>query len=168
MTYAELAEKLGIKEPSAKRLVRRHRAWRRQADNQGSVRIFVPLEAIKAREDVRNDVRDDIREGIRRDIPAVMTALDEVIRGLTARAERAEAEVAKLTDALRLEHERAEVAERVIQIERKRADDLRVLAGEAAEARQAAQDELVRLRRDEAERREEGLLRRFGRAWRGE
>ena len=43
MTFAELAAARGISRASASRLVRR-RKWRRQTENQGSVRILVPTE----------------------------------------------------------------------------------------------------------------------------
>ncbi len=42
MTYAELAQARGIKEPAAVRLVQR-RSWERQPGNDGSTRIAVPL-----------------------------------------------------------------------------------------------------------------------------
>src|SRR5215472_2858599 len=45
VTFRELAEMRGISQHSAARLVRRHR-WRRQADNQGRVRVLVPAEAL--------------------------------------------------------------------------------------------------------------------------
>jgi hypothetical protein len=43
MTYAELAEARRIDRHSAVKLVVRHR-WRRQKDNRGVLRIFVPAE----------------------------------------------------------------------------------------------------------------------------
>ena len=42
MTYAELAEARGIKEPAAVRLVQR-RKWERQPGNDGATRIAVPV-----------------------------------------------------------------------------------------------------------------------------
>ncbi len=42
MTYAELAQARGIKEPAAVRLVQR-RGWERQPGNDGSTRVAVPL-----------------------------------------------------------------------------------------------------------------------------
>lgn len=42
MTYAELAEARGIKEPAAVRLVQRHK-WERQPGNDGAARIAVPV-----------------------------------------------------------------------------------------------------------------------------
>ena len=45
MTFVELSQHRGISEPSARKLVRRHK-WRRQAGNQGIVRILVPVEAL--------------------------------------------------------------------------------------------------------------------------
>src|SRR3954453_13921064 len=82
MTYEELAAERGISEASARRLVRRHKTWRRQADNRGIVRVFVPPDALEPREIVRKDVPTDI--------PKVMMILETAIASLTARAEHAE------------------------------------------------------------------------------
>ena len=46
MTYAELAQARGIKEPAAVRLVQR-RSWERQMGNDGSARIAVPVSALR-------------------------------------------------------------------------------------------------------------------------
>jgi len=59
MIYEELAADRGISEASAKRLVRRHKTWRRQADNRGIVRVFVPPDVLEPREIVRKDVLAD-------------------------------------------------------------------------------------------------------------
>ena len=59
MIYEELAADRGISEASAKRLVRRHKTWRRQADNRGIVRVFVPPDVLEPREIVQKDVLAD-------------------------------------------------------------------------------------------------------------
>ena len=46
MTYAELAQARGIKEPAAVRLVQR-RGWERHTGNDGSARIAVPLPELR-------------------------------------------------------------------------------------------------------------------------
>lgn len=46
MTYAELAEARGIKEPAAVRLVQRHK-WERHQGNDGSARVAVPLSELR-------------------------------------------------------------------------------------------------------------------------
>src|ERR1700744_52422 len=47
LTYDELAKVRGISRASAERLVLRNR-WRRQRDNQRTVRILVPLDRLSA------------------------------------------------------------------------------------------------------------------------
>lgn len=46
MTYAELAQARGIKEPAAVRLVQR-RGWERQPGNDGAARIAVPVSELR-------------------------------------------------------------------------------------------------------------------------
>ena len=46
MTYAELAQARGIKEPAAVRLVQR-RGWERQPGNDGTARIAVPVSELR-------------------------------------------------------------------------------------------------------------------------
>lgn len=46
MTYAELAQARGIKEPAAVRLVQRRR-WERQPGNDGAARIAVPVSELR-------------------------------------------------------------------------------------------------------------------------
>lgn len=46
MTYAELAEARGIKEPAAVRLVQRRR-WERQPGNDGAARVAVPVAELR-------------------------------------------------------------------------------------------------------------------------
>src|SRR3954454_22204038 len=112
MTYEELAADRGISEASAKRLVRRHKTWRRQAGNRGIVRVFVPPDVLEPREIVRKDVlADDLA-----DIPKVMMILETAIASLTARAEHAE----RIADQ---ERQRAEAAETQIAAERQARQD---------------------------------------------
>src|SRR4051812_20125409 len=56
MSYAEIAARRGISVPSAKHLVARNR-WRRQKNNNGSMRILVPPEALSA--DTSTDTKAD-------------------------------------------------------------------------------------------------------------
>jgi hypothetical protein len=83
MTYEELAADRGISEASARRLVRRHKTWRRQADNRGIVRVFVPPGALEPREIVQKDVladdRADSPKDVSADIPKVMMILETAI-----------------------------------------------------------------------------------------
>jgi hypothetical protein len=110
MTYAELATVRGISRASASRLVRR-RKWRRQTDNQGNVRILVPVA-----ESERPDNPMDI-------VRMLDATFREQIEHERNRAERAES--------------RAEAAEQALAAERGRADILRDRLGEAERADEA-------------------------------
>jgi hypothetical protein len=57
MTYAELASRLGVELDSAKRRVARA-GWRRQAGNDGRVRVAVPLPLAEAEVDTSKDGKD--------------------------------------------------------------------------------------------------------------
>jgi hypothetical protein len=165
MTYEELAADRGISEASARRLVRRHKTWRRQADNRGIVRVFVPPDALEPREIVRKDVRADDRvdspKDVSADIPKVMMILETAIASLTARAEHAE----QIADQ---ERQRAEAAETQIAAERQARQDADTRAAAAERDSQAARAEAMRLRETERERRTLGLLDRLRAAWRNE
>lgn len=54
LTYKELADRLGVKPESARKLVQRKR-WHRVTGNAGTVRIHVPIEALPAPGDSPSD-----------------------------------------------------------------------------------------------------------------
>jgi len=97
LTYDELAEARGIDRQSARRMANRSR-WRRQKDNHGVVRVYVPLaQAIRQRR------QRDVPAGISTDKPADMSAgtsadIRQAIGALEAAVvafrERAEADAA--------------------------------------------------------------------------
>ena len=109
LTYAELADARGIDRQSARRMANRTH-WRRQKDNHGVVRVYVPL----AQAERQRRQRD-----ISADTPAVMPAdMSAVTRPL-------EAAIAILRKQLELANSRAEQAEAGRDAERSRADALR-------------------------------------------
>jgi hypothetical protein len=191
MSYAELGQLRGISTASAKRLSNRRR-WRKQAGNDGTTRVAVPVAEAASRETVSgDDPRDDPG-----DVPLHAKALAALEDALTAANTRAEAAVAladrtlaQLADA----HARAERAEAAITGERQHADALRdrleamqhdldatnadlagarTLSDEIEAAMQAriaaAQDALTALRKAETDRKARGLVARLRAAWRGE
>lgn len=91
MTYAELAQARGIKEPAAVRLVQRRR-WERQPGNDGSMRVAVPLAELRLSRPVTPVVAPDIRT-VALDSRDAETLARERQRAdqAEARAERAEA-----------------------------------------------------------------------------
>jgi hypothetical protein len=114
LTFAELALARGISEPSARKLVRRHK-WRRQTGNQGIVRILVPAEALdRPKDDPGTDLPHDPRPDPRpdpSDEPRAIIALEAAIAALREQMEHA--------------NSRADRAEHGREGERLRADDLR-------------------------------------------
>jgi hypothetical protein len=75
LTYRELADRLGVKLDSARRMVRR-KGWLRVQGNDGQVRIKVPSEALPAahREEPKDDPADSPQEAV--------SVLQERIAGL--------------------------------------------------------------------------------------
>ena len=70
MTYAELAEARGIKEPAAVRLVQR-RGWERHQGNDGSARVAVPVAELRPSKSVTpavvHVIPDSQREALARE-----------------------------------------------------------------------------------------------------
>ncbi len=128
MTYAELAEARGIKEPAAIRLVQRRR-WKRQPGNDGAARVAVPLSELRPSRLVTPDV--------------VLVGGDSRAREREAlqRADQAEGELRGVRGAL------AEAVKRADQAET-RERDARALADQRGVEMTAA---LVRAARAEGE-----------------
>jgi hypothetical protein len=111
MTYAELGRARGISKESALKLSLR-RKWRKQEDNQGHVRVHVPIDWATPR-DMRVDMGVDTRAEARADMSRALGVLETAIAALgdrataadaradraEARADRAEAEVRALRQA---------------------------------------------------------------------
>jgi hypothetical protein len=151
LTYVELAELRGISKASATRMSFRHK-WRRQAGNDGSVRVFVPASAL-------HDKPQGSDMGRMADaIEATIAAFREQAEGERKRADRAEARA----DQAELRADRAEA--RADALRHRLEGELETARAQAQEAAQAAEA----LRQAEAARRAIGLLARLRAAWRRE
>ena len=127
MTYDELAEARGIDRQSARRMANRSH-WRRQKDNRGTVRVYVPIEqAIRARRHSSAGTSADrpaptsagTSVDMSADMPAdtqrAITALEASLAVLREQLDRAEA-------GQGLERNRADRAENRADAAEKRAD----------------------------------------------
>jgi hypothetical protein len=135
MTYAELAEALGIGADSARNLVRRKR-WSRQTGNDGLARVGVPVEYIT--ENAKPDVPSELPADVPSDGGIVVTVLASHISRLEreletlkkdreAERDRLESEIETLRtnlDAERIRAAQIEALNAVIEAERKRSADL--------------------------------------------
>lgn len=121
MTYAELAEALGIGGDSARNLVRRKR-WGRQAGNDGLARVGVPVEYLAEHAPITSPI-DAPAE------PPVDAPIDGgIIPILNRHIERLEIEIEKLKterDAERTIAAQVGALNAVLEIERERAAELR-------------------------------------------
>lgn len=86
LTYAELAERLGVKLPSARKMVQRHK-WRRITGNDGLVRIEIPTDALPARRDRPSDGPTDSPPSSPTDLVPALEAQISALKELVA-AER--------------------------------------------------------------------------------
>jgi DNA repair exonuclease SbcCD ATPase subunit len=156
MTFAELAVARGINKASASKLVRRHK-WRRQTDNQGSVRILVPTEALDSPTVSPTDGPTDSPSVSPTDISAVIKPLETAIIALREqlestknqldraenRAEQAETRADRAERAIADERDRADRAESSRDTERSRADELRDRLDDLGSKLDGAQAELA-------------------------
>src|ERR1700733_9110687 len=117
MTFTELADARRMSRASASKLVRR-KGWRRQTDNQGTVRILVPLEAMDSPPDGPSDRPTDSPSDRPLDISRTINALEAAISAwreqaetAEARADRIDAEASALRARLEAERTRADRAE---------------------------------------------------------
>jgi len=121
MTYSELAEALGIGGDSARNLVRRKR-WQRQTGNDGLARIGVPVEHLQ-----EHAKSNDGEINPPTDAPTDGEVDEGVIQILNRHIERLEAEIENLKSERDVERVRAaqvEVLQAVLNLERKRFEDL--------------------------------------------
>ena len=173
LSYVELAALRGISRDSAERLVRR-KGWRRQADNQGNVRILVPNPIADGRTDSQPDIVrhisrlqesfDAVIEVIRADLDRERSRADRAEAGRAAERSRADELRGRVDDlGTKLAGAQAELATAQDQVEAANA-----LAEAAQIARGEAEADAAELRQAEAERRARGVLARLRAAWRGE
>lgn len=94
LTYRELAERLGIKPESARKMAQRKR-WKRVIGNDGCSRVQVPLEALEAPRDVPSpatgdDTRPVTGDSLVRELEVRIEMLKELIAVERRRADAAE------------------------------------------------------------------------------
>ena len=148
LTYKELADRLGCKVDSARKMVQRKR-WNRTTGNDGQVRIQVPMADLPAQDATRDSPKDSPQDKL---VPELLLkALEGQIDGLKelVEAERKRAD----TEALRAE------------AEARRADAEGNRAG-AAEAdrdawREIAQAKLLQASNDAEQKPPQGFLKRL-------
>lgn len=136
LTYAELAERLGITGDSARNLVRR-RGWSRKPGNDGTMRIGVPKEYLDERdmeEALPSPTEAPTSPPI---IAAVMPPVEEGTEGTTVAA--LEAHIETLKEIVERERGRGDIERARADAERARADDER----DRAEVERARADELA-------------------------
>lgn len=121
LSFAELGQRRGISKASAERLVRRRR-WRRQAANDGTVRVYVPTGALEAA-DRPHDDRPDVRSfdaalvAIREAHAGEVAALHETIAELRTDRETVRKQLAEVQAAAKQARYEADLlAKRVNQI----------------------------------------------------
>jgi len=87
LTYRELADKMGVKLDSARKTVLRKK-WQRVTGNDGTVRIYVPVDALPSHSDSQPDSPGD---GLTvRELQAKVEALGELLNSERRRADAAE------------------------------------------------------------------------------
>jgi hypothetical protein len=179
MSYDELGQARGINATSAKRLALR-RKWRRQADNDGTPRVAVPL-----REATTQPGRAAASKDVGRlvsGLEAALSTLQEQLKFEHSRAEQAvdaaqlsaerlaaaEAQVKNLESATKMAALVRQSLERALTAEEAaRADAEAALADERA-ARANEHAEASALRETEQALRPLGRIARLRQAWRGD
>jgi hypothetical protein len=161
LTYAEIAERLGISGDAARQLVRR-RGWRRIVPNRrgATTTVIVPEDDIagEQRRDPRSaDDGDTTPDGNRLELRLALTTVDRLSQQL------AEANV-KIDQAERWADQAVERADQAMT----RADRAETRADAANAAAQEAAQAAEALRRADDARKARGLVARLRAAWRGE
>jgi hypothetical protein len=151
VTYAELAETLGIAVDSAKRLARRRR-WQKQPGNDGLARVAVPLERL-VRPDVPADVSADVPEVVPADIPEDGRGdVGAVIRALEQHNETLKDMLSKAEAAMERERERADGASDRARLAEAEAASVPALKDTVAALKTALESEKIRVGELRAER----------------
>ena len=152
LTYAELAEALGIGGDSARNLVRRKR-WQRKPGNDGMARIGVPVEYLtehakptKADDGIAPPISPPIKPPTGG--PSDPPIDGGIIEALNQHIERLEREVELLKQERDTERARAaqvDVLNAVLEVERRQAGDLRTERDHALERLDRAIERLDRV-----------------------
>jgi hypothetical protein len=158
MTFTELADFRCIDRQSARRLASRQK-WRRQKDNHGIVRVYVPL-ILADRRVATADTSADMAADMSADITADMSRAISTL----------EAAISTLREQLEQSNRRVDRAEQGRDAERSRADALRdqieALRVQLAD-RQEVVDASEAIRQADDRRRTFGRWARLRQAWRG-
>ncbi len=178
MTYGELGEARGINTASAKRLAFR-RKWRRQAGNDGTARVAVPVDEVRPRtgrplsatEDISRLVSSleaalaTLREQLERERDRADRAVEAAEQG-AARLEEAEARIAKLRAAVDTAALVRHSLERALTAEERARGQAEIAAAADRGARADAEAEVLAMRQAEQVRRQLGRVARLRAAWR--
>jgi predicted lipid-binding transport protein (Tim44 family) len=129
MTYAELAEALGIGGDSARNLVRRKR-WQRKPGNDGLARVEVPIEYVAEHErsDPPTNPATDVPAEPPSSVPASPPSDGGIVQTLNRHIERLEKDVENLKTERDVERARAaqvDVLNAILEAERRHQDELR-------------------------------------------
>jgi hypothetical protein len=151
MTYTEIAEAFGIGSDSARNLVRRKR-WTRQMGNDGLARIGVPTDQIPTKADSPTSAPseppiDGATDAPTDEAPGDIGAL-VALEVLREHIGRLEAEIVSLKDECARERARAaqvDALTAILEIERKRAEELKQERDRWSAAAEAFQQQLVDL-----------------------
>ncbi len=180
MTYAELGQARGINAASARRLAYR-RKWRRQAGNDGTARVAVPVDEA-ARRTGRVEQDADVFDRLVSGLETALATLRVQLERERGRADQAEEATAR--DALRLEQAEARIAklrtaadvaalvrdalETALTAEERARRRAEAEASAERGARAEAEAEAAALRQADGVRRELGRVARLRAAWRDE
>jgi chromosome segregation ATPase len=176
MTFTELADFRGIDRQSARRLASRQK-WRRQKDNQGIVRVYVPLTLVERRA-ASADMSADVSADTSADMPGAISTLESATADMSRAINTLEVAISALREQLDQSNQqlsraetRADRAEQGRDAERSRADALRdqieALRVQLAD-RQDVVDASEAIRQADERRRALGRWARIRQAWRGE
>jgi hypothetical protein len=169
MNYAELAAARGIDRTSALKLALRHK-WRKQSDNRGTVRVYVPLEWADP-QDKRAAPGADVSTVIgtlEAAIAALRQPFDHALAALRGRSEADQATIAELQDQITTLQGDLTAARQEAEQGRRDLEAAQMAQSEAETRAKDARDAAEALRQAEAERRALGRWARLKAAWRGE
>ena len=181
MTHMELAQAREISTASAIKLALRH-GWRKQKDNRGTLRCYVPAEFVAPKKDTRAVMAGGAEASAA--IAALQSAvtmlgdqlthertradgLRERVDDLTGRLANAKAELAAAREPADRHHASAQEAVREIGRAAETEADLRRELGAAQMALSEAQADAAELRQAEEVRKGRGLVARLRSAWTG-
>ena len=180
MSYAELAQARGISVASAKRLTLR-RKWRRQAGNDGTARVGVPISELAPRTRASKNLVGESAARLVGTLEAALSVLREQCERERDRADQAaeaavqsaiqlaevESQNAELKAAVQFATVRRESLERALTAQEAFSADLDMALAAERVAREKAEADIMALRQTEAARRKLGRVKRLRKAWQG-